>query len=143
MLQINDLTYRLGERLLLDHATVSIPTGARVGMGDDRLAIRAGRIEIGIEHALPIGELELAGGRIANVEARRAKQADEPARIGADDARRLRLAGWREARRRRRQPGRRHKARPAGCEEREQGSEREKMSPRHGAPMSHETCARQ
>ncbi len=32
MLQINDLTYRLGERLLLDHATVSIPTGARVGM---------------------------------------------------------------------------------------------------------------
>ncbi len=32
MLQINDLTYRLGERLLLDHATVSIPTGARVGV---------------------------------------------------------------------------------------------------------------
>ena len=32
MLQINDLTYRLGERLLLDHASVSIPTGARVGV---------------------------------------------------------------------------------------------------------------
>jgi ATP-binding cassette subfamily F protein 3 len=32
MLQINDLTFRLGERLLLDRATVAIPTGARVGL---------------------------------------------------------------------------------------------------------------
>ena len=32
MLQINDLTFRLGERLLLDHATVAIPAGARVGI---------------------------------------------------------------------------------------------------------------
>jgi ATP-binding cassette subfamily F protein 3 len=32
MLHINDLTYRLGERLLIDHATVALPTGARVGM---------------------------------------------------------------------------------------------------------------
>ncbi len=32
MLQINDLTYRLGERLLIDRATVTLPTGARVGL---------------------------------------------------------------------------------------------------------------
>lgn len=32
MLQITDLTFRLGERLLLDHATVAIPPGARVGI---------------------------------------------------------------------------------------------------------------
>ncbi|MFT0893187.1 ABC-F family ATP-binding cassette domain-containing protein [Pseudochelatococcus sp. G4_1912] len=32
MLQINDLTYRLGSRLILDHAGASIPTGARVGL---------------------------------------------------------------------------------------------------------------
>jgi len=32
MLHINDLTYRLGERLLIDKATVALPTGARVGL---------------------------------------------------------------------------------------------------------------
>ena len=32
MLHINDLTYRIGERLLIDHATVALPTGARVGL---------------------------------------------------------------------------------------------------------------
>jgi ATP-binding cassette subfamily F protein 3 len=32
MLHINDLTYRLGERLLIDRATVALPTGARVGL---------------------------------------------------------------------------------------------------------------
>jgi ATP-binding cassette subfamily F protein 3 len=32
MLLIQDLTYRLGERLLIDHATVAAPTGARVGL---------------------------------------------------------------------------------------------------------------
>jgi ATP-binding cassette subfamily F protein 3 len=32
MLHLNDLTYRIGERLLIDHATVAIPTGARVGL---------------------------------------------------------------------------------------------------------------
>jgi ATP-binding cassette subfamily F protein 3 len=31
MLHINDLTYRLGPRLLFDKATVALPTGARVG----------------------------------------------------------------------------------------------------------------
>ncbi|CAH1648368.1 putative ATP-binding protein YheS [Hyphomicrobiales bacterium] len=31
MLTINDITYRLGERLLLDHTGVAIPDGARVG----------------------------------------------------------------------------------------------------------------
>jgi ATP-binding cassette, subfamily F, member 3 len=32
MLHINDLTYRIGERLILDHTTVSVPEGARVGL---------------------------------------------------------------------------------------------------------------
>ena len=32
MLHINDLTYRIGERLLLDHATVAVPTGAKAGL---------------------------------------------------------------------------------------------------------------
>jgi ATP-binding cassette, subfamily F, member 3 len=32
MLHLNDLTYRLGARLLIDHATVALPAGARVGL---------------------------------------------------------------------------------------------------------------
>jgi len=32
MLHINDLTYRLGERLLIDHASAALPTGAHVGL---------------------------------------------------------------------------------------------------------------
>ena len=32
MLHINDLTYRLGARLLIDHATVALPEGSRVGL---------------------------------------------------------------------------------------------------------------
>ena len=32
MLNINDLTYRLGDRVLIDRATVAIPTGGRVGL---------------------------------------------------------------------------------------------------------------
>ncbi len=32
MLHINDLTYRLGERMLIDKATVALPTGAHVGL---------------------------------------------------------------------------------------------------------------
>ena len=32
MLHINELTYRLGERLLIDRATVALPSGARVGL---------------------------------------------------------------------------------------------------------------
>src|SRR5208282_2531918 len=32
MLHINDLTYRLGERLLIDKATAALPTGAHVGL---------------------------------------------------------------------------------------------------------------
>lgn len=31
MLTLNDITYRLGERLLLDHTGAAIPDGARVG----------------------------------------------------------------------------------------------------------------
>ena len=32
MLHINDLTYRIGQRLLIDNATVALPSGARVGL---------------------------------------------------------------------------------------------------------------
>jgi ATP-binding cassette, subfamily F, member 3 len=32
MIHVTDLTYRLGERLLLDHASFAVPTGARVGV---------------------------------------------------------------------------------------------------------------
>ena len=32
MLHINDLTFRIGERLLIDHASVALPTGAHVGL---------------------------------------------------------------------------------------------------------------
>src|SRR5579862_4423919 len=32
MLQISDLVYRLGARLLIDHASVALPAGARVGL---------------------------------------------------------------------------------------------------------------
>src|SRR5208337_1682750 len=32
MLHINRLTYRLGERLLIDSATVALPSGARAGL---------------------------------------------------------------------------------------------------------------
>ncbi len=32
MLHLNDLTYRLGSRLLIDRATVALPDGARVGL---------------------------------------------------------------------------------------------------------------
>jgi len=32
VLHINDLTYRVGERLLFDHASAALPTGARVGL---------------------------------------------------------------------------------------------------------------
>ena len=32
MLHVNDLTYRIGDRLILDRASFAIPTGARVGL---------------------------------------------------------------------------------------------------------------
>ena len=32
MLHINDLTYRIGHRLLIDHATVALPDGAKAGL---------------------------------------------------------------------------------------------------------------
>ncbi len=32
MLHINDLTYRIGERVLIDHASVALPAGAKVGL---------------------------------------------------------------------------------------------------------------
>ncbi len=32
MFQINDITYRIGDRVLIDHATVALPSGAKVGL---------------------------------------------------------------------------------------------------------------
>src|SRR5215475_3169437 len=32
MLHVNDLTFRYGERLLFDHATVALPDGAKAGL---------------------------------------------------------------------------------------------------------------
>jgi ATP-binding cassette, subfamily F, member 3 len=32
MLHVNDLTYRIGDRLILDHASFNLPTGAKVGL---------------------------------------------------------------------------------------------------------------
>ncbi len=32
MLRVNDLTYRIGDRLILDAADFAIPDGARVGL---------------------------------------------------------------------------------------------------------------
>ena len=32
MLHVNDITFRFGERVLLDQATVAIPDGAKVGL---------------------------------------------------------------------------------------------------------------
>src|SRR5689334_1656032 len=32
MLHVNDLTYRIGDRLLLDRASFAVPAGARVGL---------------------------------------------------------------------------------------------------------------
>lgn len=32
MLHLSDITYRIGERLLFDHASLAVPTGARVGL---------------------------------------------------------------------------------------------------------------
>jgi len=58
----------------------------RIGMGDDRLAVRARRIKIGIQHAALIGELQFADGRIANVEPGLTEHALQPARISANQA---------------------------------------------------------
>src|SRR5829696_5140542 len=32
MLHVNDLTYRIGDRLILDHASFNLPDGAKVGL---------------------------------------------------------------------------------------------------------------
>ena len=90
MLHINDLTYRIGERLLIDHATVAIPTGARVGL--------VGRNGAGKTTLFRIvrGELSPETGAIATLEER-------PHRLGrAGGAGRRADADRLRARRRRR-----------------------------------------
>ena len=32
MLQINELTYRIGERVLLENASLTVPDGAKIGL---------------------------------------------------------------------------------------------------------------
>ena len=71
-----------------------------IGMGDDRLPVYARRIEIGIQHAALIGELQFAHRRITNVEPGHAEQALQPARIRSDDAARQGAGRGREASRR-------------------------------------------
>ncbi|HEY4134012.1 MAG TPA: ABC-F family ATP-binding cassette domain-containing protein [Alphaproteobacteria bacterium] len=58
MLQLSDLTYRIGQRLLLDNASASIPTGHKVGL--------IGRNGMGKSTLLRIiaGEIGLDGGRV-------------------------------------------------------------------------------
>ncbi len=92
MLHINELTYRLGERLLIDHASVALPTGAHVGLVGRN---GAGKTTL---FRLICGELSPEGGSIVAAparpdRARRAGGAGRPA--GAD---RLRARGRRRAR---------------------------------------------
>ena len=58
MLQLSDLTYRIGQRLLLDSASAAIPTGHKVGL--------IGRNGMGKSTLLRIvaGELGLDGGKV-------------------------------------------------------------------------------
>ncbi|GEP07473.1 ABC-F family ATP-binding cassette domain-containing protein [Methylobacterium oxalidis] len=58
MLRVNDLTYRIGERLILDRATFAIPDGARVG-----LVGRNGAGKTTLFRAI-LGELPTDGGTI-------------------------------------------------------------------------------
>jgi ATP-binding cassette subfamily F protein 3 len=59
MLHIDELTYRLGERLLIDHASVMLPTGAHVGLVGRN---GAGKTTL---FNLICGELAPEGGSIA------------------------------------------------------------------------------
>jgi len=59
------------------------------------LAIGGWGIKIGIEHALIVGELQLAGRRIANIEAGLPKKALKAARVGTHDPAHLLVGYWR------------------------------------------------
>jgi ATP-binding cassette subfamily F protein 3 len=59
MLHLNDLSYRIGERLLLDRATVALPTGARVGLVGRN---GAGKTTL---FRLILGEIASEGGAVA------------------------------------------------------------------------------
>jgi ATP-binding cassette, subfamily F, member 3 len=59
MLHIDELTYRLGERLLIDHASVMLPSGAHVGLVGRN---GAGKTTL---FRLICGELSPEGGAIA------------------------------------------------------------------------------
>ncbi len=59
MLHLNELTYRIGDRLLLDRATVALPTGARVGLVGRN---GAGKTTL---FRLILGEIAGEGGAVA------------------------------------------------------------------------------
>ena len=59
MLHITDLTYRIGDRLLLDQATVAIPAGHTVGLVGRNGAGKSTLIK------LILGELQSEGGNIS------------------------------------------------------------------------------
>ena len=68
MLHINELTYRLGERLLIDNATAALPTGAHVGLVGRN---GAGKTTL---FRLICGELSAEGGAISPAKARPHRQ---------------------------------------------------------------------
>ena len=94
MLHINGLTYRLGERLLIDNATVALPSGARVGLVGRN---GAGKTTL---FRLIRGELSPESGSIAVPKDARLGRVEQEAPGGAGDADRLRARRRRRARRR-------------------------------------------
>ena len=93
MLHINALTYRLGERLLIDNATVALPTGARVGLVGRNGAGKTTLFRLIRGEISPGERLDLGAQRRAHRQ-RRAGGAGRRA-----DADRLRARGRRRARR--------------------------------------------
>ena len=78
MLHVNELTYRIGPRLLLDRATVAIPAGAKAG-----LVGRNGSGKTTLFRLIP-GELAPEGGSISLPQ----EHPDRPGRAGSAGRRR-------------------------------------------------------
>ena len=94
MLHINGLTYRLGERLLIDGATAALPTGARIGLVGRN---GAGKTTL---FRLIRGELSPESGSIATREGRAARQRRAGSARRGGGADRLRARGRRRTERR-------------------------------------------
>ena len=78
MLHIDELTYRLGERLLIDHASVMLPSGAHVGLVGRN---GAGKTTL---FRLICGELSPEGGAIALPRRARIGRVEQEAPGGAE-----------------------------------------------------------